>query len=80
MVLALIGAKALYLLLVWLASAALGGYLSERKGWGQKPGLASGLLLSAVGAFVWLIWPARADSDWKIKGPWGDERKDAKAS
>jgi hypothetical protein len=80
MVLALIGAKALYLLLVWLASAALGGYLSERKGWGQKAGLASGLLLSAVGAFVWLIWPARADSDWKIKGPWGDERKDAKAS
>ena len=80
MILALIGAKALYLLLVWLASSALAGYLSERKGWGQKAGLASGLLLSAVGAFVWIIWPARENSDWKLKGPWGDELKSEKTA
>ena len=72
-----IGAKALYLLIVWLASAAFGSYLSGRKGYGDKPGLASGLLLSAVGAVIWLLIPARANSDWKLKGPWGDERKDA---
>jgi hypothetical protein len=72
-----IGAKALYLLLVWLASAALGAYLSERKGYGNKPGLASGLLFTFAGAVLWLLIPARANSDWKIKGPWGDERKDA---
>ena len=75
-----IGATALYLLLVWLASAALGAYLSERKGYGDKPGLASGLLLTFVGALLWLVIPARANSDWKLKGPWGNERKDQPGS
>jgi len=75
---ATIGAKALYLLFVWLASSALASYLSERKGYGQKPGLASGLLLSAVGAIVWILVPARENSDWKLKGPWGDELKSAR--
>jgi hypothetical protein len=78
MLAATIGAKALYLLIAWLGSSALGAYLSERKGNGDKPGLASGLLLSVVGAVIWLIVPARENSDWKIKGPWGDERKDAR--
>jgi hypothetical protein len=77
---ATIGAKALYLLIAWLASAALGSYISERKGYGEKPGLASGLLLTVVGPIIWLFIPARANSDWKIKGPWGDERKDAPSS
>jgi hypothetical protein len=72
---ATIGPKALYLLFAWLLGAAIGCYLSERKGWGQKPGLASGLFLSLLGAVIWLIWPAREGSDWKIKGPWGDKRK-----
>ena len=72
---ATIGAKALYLLIAWLLGGALGTYLSERKGWGQKPGLASGLLLSLLGAFIWLIWPAKENSDWKVKGPWGDKRE-----
>lgn len=80
MMLALIGAKALYLLLAWLASSALAAYLSDRKGYGDKPGLASGLILSVAGPIIWLLVPARANSDWKIKGPWGDERKDAPSS
>jgi branched-chain amino acid transport system substrate-binding protein len=42
LILADIGAKALYLLLVWLASATAASYLSERKGYGDKLGLASG--------------------------------------
>ena len=41
-----IGAKALYLLYAWLASAIVAAYLSDRKGYGERPGLASGLLLS----------------------------------
>ena len=67
-VLALIGAKALYLLWAWLASSIVCSLLSARKGYGEKPGLATGLLLSAVGILVWLVWPARNDSLWKTEG------------
>jgi hypothetical protein len=66
--LALIGAKALYLLFVWLISAALSAWLSERKGYGERPGLAAGLLLSAIGLVIWLLMPARPDSVWKRDG------------
>jgi hypothetical protein len=75
MLAATIGAKALYLLIAWLASSSLAAYLSERKGYGDKPGLASGLLLTVVGAIIWMFIPARDNSDWKLKGPWGDELK-----
>jgi hypothetical protein len=67
--LALIGAKALYLLIIWLASAIAASWLSDRKGYGEKPGLATGLLLSAIGVVVWLVWPAKAASRWKVQGP-----------
>ena len=70
-VIALIGAKALYLLFVWLASAIAASYLSGRKGYGEKAGLASGLILSVVGVIVWLVWPAKPESDWKVIGPFG---------
>jgi hypothetical protein len=70
-VIALIGAKALYLLFAWLASAIAASYLSGRKGYGEKIGLASGLILSVVGIVVWLVWPAKPDSDWKVLGPFG---------
>lgn len=76
-VFALVGAKALFLLIAWLFGAASGAYLSERKGYGDKPGLASGLLLSLIAPIIWLIIPPRANSDWKIKGPWGSRRRDA---
>ncbi|MDQ3849559.1 MAG: hypothetical protein M3296_02945 [Actinomycetota bacterium] len=76
-VLAVIGAKALYLLFIWLASAIAASYLSERKGYGDKPGLASGLLLSVVGALAWLFVPARENSDWKVVGPFGRQKPDA---
>jgi len=66
-VLATIGATALYLLFVWLASAIAASYLSDRKGYGEKPGLASGLLLSALAVVIWLVVPARAGSAWKKK-------------
>jgi hypothetical protein len=71
MVIALIGAKALYLLFVWLASAIIASYLSGRKGYGEKAGLASGLILSVVGIVIWVVWPAKPDSDWKVIGPFG---------
>ena len=68
---ALLGSKALFLLFGWLLSAIIAQYLSDRKGYGEKPGLVSGLLLSVVAVVVWLLWPARADSRWKLQGPIG---------
>src|SRR4051794_39412412 len=68
-VLALIGAKALYLLIIWLLSAIAASWLSDRKGFGEKPGLATGLLLTFVGVIVWLVWPAKDASRWKVQGP-----------
>ena len=64
-----IGALALYLLVIWLGSAILAAYLSERKGYGEKAGLASGLLLSVIGILVWLVMPPKAYSDWRVVGP-----------
>jgi hypothetical protein len=68
-VFALLGVKALYLLIIWLLSAIAASWLSDRKGYGEKPGLATGLLLSFIGVIAWLVWPARAASRWKIQGP-----------
>jgi hypothetical protein len=70
-VLAVIGGGALWLTYAWLASAIVASYLSGRKGYGEKIGLAFGLLLSAIGVLVWLIWPAKPDSRWKLQGPVG---------
>jgi len=67
-VIALIGAKALWLLWIWMASAIAASWLSNRKGYGEKAGLATGLLLSAVAVIVWLVIPAKADSRWKTEG------------
>ena len=71
----LIGATALWLTFAWLLSAIVASYLSGRKGYGERPGLASGLLLNALGILIWLIVPAKADSAWKRQGPWGRELK-----
>ena len=71
LVLADIGVKALYLTFIWLLSAIVASYLSARKGFGERPGLAAGLLLSAVGVVLWLLWPAKRDSQWKVHGPLG---------
>jgi len=75
---ALIGAKALWLLYLWLLSTIAASYLSERKGYGEKPGLATGLILSIVGPIVWLIVPPRRDSKWKTIGMFGRGENAAK--
>lgn len=67
-VLATLGVKALYLTYVWLLSSVGASWLSDRKGFGERPGLITGLLLSAAGLLVWLVWPAKADSRWKVQG------------
>jgi fucose permease len=70
-VFALLGATALWLLYAWLLMAIIASYLSERKGYGEKPGLAAGLLLHIVGVVIWLVWPAKPHSKWKALGPVG---------
>jgi hypothetical protein len=69
-----IGAKALYLLFLWLISAAAGSWLSDRKGYGERLGLTLGLLLSVVGLLVVLVLPARPGSRWKVDG-WRPRRR-----
>jgi hypothetical protein len=73
--LAVIGSGALWLAYLWLASAIVASYLSARKGYGEKLGLAFGLLLSLVGVVVWLLWPAKPDSRWKLQGVFGSKGK-----
>jgi hypothetical protein len=70
-----IGELALWLLYLWLLAAILASYLSERKGYGEKLGLAFGLLLSLVGTLIWLLWPPRPDSKWKQIGPFGRDKR-----
>jgi hypothetical protein len=72
---ALLGAGALWLTYLWLASAIISAYLSQRKGYGERPGLAAGLLLNVIGIIVWLVWPAKPESLWKTVGPFGSTVK-----
>jgi hypothetical protein len=74
-VVALLGAGALYLTYAWLLSAVAAAYLSARKGYGEKPGLAAGLLLNVIGVVLWLVWPAKEDSRWSLQGPFGSGDK-----
>jgi hypothetical protein len=64
-----IGAIALYLLFVWLISAAGSAWLAERKGYGERLGLLFGLVLSAVGLVLVLLLPGRPGSKWRREGP-----------
>ena len=68
-VLATVGAKALYLLFIWLLSAAGSAWVADRKGYGERLGLTFGLILSAVGLVLVLLLPARPGSAWKLDGP-----------
>jgi hypothetical protein len=72
---ALIGSKALWLLYAWLASAAVSGYVSERKGYGERIGLACGLLLFVLGPLIWVVVPAREESKWRTAGIIGSRTK-----
>ena len=64
-----IGATGLYLLFIWLLSAAIASWLSDRKGYGEKVGLTLGLLLTVVGLLIVLLLPGRPGSRWRVEGP-----------
>jgi hypothetical protein len=67
-IVAVIGATGLYLLFAWLLSAAIGAWLAERKGYGERVGLTFGLLLSVVGLLLVALLPGRPGSRWKVEG------------
>jgi hypothetical protein len=64
-----IGATGLYLLFAWLLSAAIGAWVAQRKGYGERLGLTFGLLLTVVGLVIVLLLPGRPGSAWKREGP-----------
>jgi hypothetical protein len=66
MLFAVIGAGALWLTFVWLASAIVASQFSLQKGYGEKTGLVTGIMGTAFGAFIWAVWPAREVSRWNI--------------
>jgi hypothetical protein len=66
MLLAVIGAAALWLTFVWLGSAIIASLISEAKGYGEKWGLVTGTILSVLGAFAWAVAPPRDISRWKL--------------
>ena len=68
-IIATIGMTGLWLLFAWLLSAAIGAVVSERKGYGERVGLAFGLLLTVAGLIIVLLLPGRPGSLWKIDGP-----------
>ena len=72
---AALGVAALYALFAWLAITIVCQYLSSRKGYGERWGLATGLIFPP-GVLVWLLMPARPESDWKALGPFGSKRVD----
>jgi hypothetical protein len=65
---AALGGNVMYLLFLWLISAAAGSWLSDRKGYGERVGLTLGLLLSAVGLLVVVLLPGRPGSKWRADG------------
>jgi hypothetical protein len=73
-ILAAAGPVGLYLLFVWLISSALAAWIADRKGYGERVGLAFGLLLSAVGLIFTLLLPGRPGSRWAADG-WPPNRR-----
>jgi hypothetical protein len=75
MTIAVVGAAALYLLFGWLIITIICQYLSSRKGYGERWGLATGLIFPP-GVLVWLFIPPKPESDWKVLGPFGSQKVD----
>ena len=69
------GAWNLFWMYLWLVSTIAASYLSDRKGYGDRPGLATGLILSIVGTIIWLVIPPKPDSKWKQLGPFGAQKR-----
>jgi hypothetical protein len=75
-----IGATALYLCYAWLLSAIISSELSRSKGYGEKVGLGTGLILTVLGPLIWLVIPPRdATAEWNERKPWQRRHKPREA-
>jgi hypothetical protein len=76
LIFAAIGYRALLLLYAWLLSAIIASTLSRSKGYGEKPGLGTGLLLSVLGPIIWLFVPPKDENaEWHTRKPWQKRHK-----
>jgi hypothetical protein len=79
-ILAAVGAKALLLLYIWLLSAISASELSRSKGYGEKVGLGTGLILTILGPLIWLAIPPKdATAEWHERKPWQRRHKPREA-
>ena len=77
---AAIGYKALLLVYLWLGSAIVASILSKSKGYGEKPGLGTGLLLTVLGPIIWLFVPPKDETaEWHVRKPWQRRHKPREA-
>ena len=63
-VFAVIGPKAIFFLYAWLIGCMLASTAAALKGYPEKAGLATGLLLSILGGAIWMFLPGKRDSRW----------------
>lgn len=76
LVIAALGYKALILMYIWLGSAIVASTLSRSKGYGEKPGLGTGMLLTVLGPVIWLFVPPKDENaEWHTRKPWQRRRK-----
>ena len=79
-ILAAVGAKALFLCYIWLLSAITASELSRSKGYGEKVGLGTGLILTILGPLIWLAIPPKdATAEWHERKPWQRRQKPREA-
>jgi hypothetical protein len=79
-VLAAVGAKALFLCYIWLLSAITASELSRSKGYGEKVGLGTGLILTILGPLIWLAIPPKDETaEWHERKPWQRRHKPREA-
>ncbi len=74
------GSIYLFLLYAWLLSCILAAGLSRSKGYGEKPGLGTGLILSVFAPIIWLFVPPKDENaEWHTRKPWQPRRKPREA-
>jgi len=79
-VLAATGATYLYLCYAWLLSAIISGELARSKGYSEKAGLGTGLLLSVLGPIIWMAIPPKDETaEWHERKPWQRRHKPREA-
>ena len=74
------GAIYLWLLYAWLLSAIISGELARSKGYSEKAGLGTGLILMVLGPIIWLAIPPRDETaEWHERKPWQRRHKPREA-